>query len=69
MLMGDEGSGTAVGDAAVGDSAVGDAAVDSTGSVLPIEAAYLAQVVATLERQVEILSRMNMRGASTADQR
>ncbi|WP_080733853.1 HNH endonuclease signature motif containing protein [Rhodococcoides fascians] len=59
MLMGDEGSGTAV----------DDSAVDSTGSVLPIEAAYLAQVVATLERQVEILSRMNMRGASTADQR
>ncbi|OZC74550.1 hypothetical protein CH282_28705, partial [Rhodococcus sp. 06-418-1B] len=61
MLMGDEGSGTAVGDSAVGDaavgvSAVGDSAVDSTGSVLPIEAAYLAQVVATLERQVEILS-------------
>lgn len=69
MLMGDEGSGTAVDDSAVGDSAVGDPAVDSTGSVLPIEAAYLAQVVATLERQVEILSRMNMRGASTADQR
>ncbi|WP_338888079.1 HNH endonuclease signature motif containing protein [Rhodococcus sovatensis] len=74
MLSGDSHSGVTdtVNDTA-GDTAVSEetaASGDTAASGVPvIEAAFLANVVATIEQQVEILGRIDMSAASTADQR